>query len=41
MIAAGQGNYAWVSPHQFDQFAFPTVQMKIWAAYQEYVKAKE
>lgn len=33
-IETGQSDYAWILPHQFDQYAFPTVQMKIWETWQ-------
>ena len=36
LIAAGEEDYAWVAPHQFEDYAFPTVQMKVWQAYENY-----
>lgn len=37
-IASGDQDYAWVAPHQFEDYAFPTVQMKVWQAYEAYRK---
>lgn len=38
VIASNQADYAWVAAHQFEDFAFPTVQMKIWEAYEKFEK---
>lgn len=38
MITSGEADYVWVAPHQFEDYAFPTVQMKIWQAYEDYQK---
>ncbi|KAF3304350.1 A/G-specific adenine glycosylase [Carnobacterium sp. PL17GRE32] len=38
MITSGEADYAWVAPHHFEDYAFPTVQMKVWQAYEDYQK---
>ncbi|MFV8814234.1 NUDIX domain-containing protein, partial [Aerococcus urinaeequi] len=38
LMASGEADYAWVAPHQFEDYAFPTVQMKVWQAYEDYQK---
>lgn len=38
MIKSGDVDYAWVAPHQFEDYAFPTVQMKVWQAYEDFQK---